>query len=131
MKKVKISNVKLGEHCFINKTMVKIVLVEPDYKKFLIAWNGIGGYSSSVGIGWEKGNHLTVSMIKKSHHTDDINEYDWYHWVISDEYVMIDEVIINKDQMCMNCNLPAPHCQPNMNDKFVCVSCMTLTSLES
>jgi len=62
----------------------------------------------------------------------EFNHINWFYWVSPTCMVdIIEDIVINANQVCSGCNLPAPHAAPNVGEKFVCASCSFLAGLDT
>ena|SRR5271165_6400108 len=59
---------------------------------------------------------------------DHIQYFYWINQLVA-VYLEEDEILFS-NQICIGCNLPAPHIAPNVGDKFICTSCKFLQTLD-
>jgi|SRR5580704_6983596 hypothetical protein len=78
------------------------------------------GWDEEVGFGWltKEKVYLEIGYNTK---------YGW--WITENHLVEVFEKIFNADQKCIECNRPAPHGKPNLNDKYICSSCSFIKSI--
>jgi hypothetical protein len=84
------------------------------------------------GTGWNRTNGNFTAMVRDITIGKEYDHINWFYWVgRSCTVEMFEQAIINPNQVCAGCNLPAPHTNPNVGDKFVCVACKFLADLDA
>lgn len=92
----------------------------------LIGWTRKNNY-----FGWAIEVYSYLMTDKQLEKVPDFNSYAWFHWVVGSETcLVIQKQMISPNQVCIGCNLPAPHVKPNVDDKFVCAPCKFLRELD-
>lgn len=88
-----------------------------------VAWNSEALY----------GKHVSgLDYANPSYHiTQSYKRYKYFQWVAAETIVSIVPAIISPNQVCIGCNLPAPHTKPNQpEDKFRCDFCTVMSDLQ-
>ena len=104
-----------------------IVAHSTDKTYMCIAWNG------EPSINYDHFNKKLYLFFAKTCRYSVINdfiEYEHFCWVFNALTVRLCNKVINNNQLCIDCNVSAPHANPNMPDnKFKCINCKIIEEL--
>jgi hypothetical protein len=123
--KKRVLDVPVGTDVSYNNVVSKIIAHCGD--NILLGWK-----TKPMGMGWSR-THDNFKYLQDDCKLRIGDEYHWF-WYIGyyDSVEVLEETIINGNQVCMGCNLPAPHKAPNVGaDKFICVACEFLSDLDA
>jgi len=89
--------------------------------------------TNSVGsIGWHRTSPNFTTMVGNVDIREDFDKMNWFYWISKTSMVeVLEDKILNANQVCVGCNLPAPHASPNVGDKFICIACKFFADLDA
>lgn len=91
----------------------------------------LGWFTEPSNMSWQNfGPYFNEVYKQYTERVDNLSEYKYGLWINAEIECSLG--ILNLDQKCMNCRLPAPHTNPNQPDnKYLCSSCVLLKELDT
>ena len=116
---VRIRSVGVGEICVLNAGYIStedmsVCVVCHEFDRTLICWNG------ERGTGWEI---VPRRFVDNPPARKIVSPYKYGYWVSSDLLVKVASPVKDRNLKCDRCQLPAPHTDKNVDDKYVCDIC--------
>jgi hypothetical protein len=113
----------------VSEEVPVIVIGKYYYGEMCIGWNNML-LLKRVGRPTDGSSNSWTSFPEKYFMIKEAKTFQFHTWIEPKTIVKLYNKIIHPNQKCVCCNLPAPHCNPNMPDnKFQCVCCKVLETL--